>query len=76
MFKRQKATTDNSLPIPVEPSSVTAMTTVQQLLAQKGREVLSVRPEDTVYDAIKKMADENVGSLVRNRTGQARWNHH
>ena len=41
-----------------------AMTTVQQLLAQKGRGVLSVRPEDTVYDAIKKMADENVGSLV------------
>ena len=40
------------------------MTIVQQLLAQKGRDVLSVRPEDTVYDAIKKMADENVGSLV------------
>ena len=40
------------------------MTTVQQLLAQKGRDVLSVRPEDTVFDAIKKMADENVGSLV------------
>jgi CBS domain-containing protein len=41
-----------------------AMTTVQQLLVEKGHEVLSVRPEDTVYDAIKKMADENVGSLV------------
>jgi CBS domain-containing protein len=50
--------------IGVEPSSVAAMTIVQQLLAQKGRDVLSVRPEDTVYDAIKKMADENVGSLV------------
>jgi CBS domain-containing protein len=45
-------------------SSVMAMMTVQQLLAQKAREVLSVRPQDTVYDAIKKMADENVGSLV------------
>ena len=64
MFKRQKATINNSLPMPVEPSSVTAMTTVQQLLAEKGPKVLSVRPEDTVYDAIKKMADENVGSLV------------
>jgi len=40
------------------------MTTVQQLLAQKGREVFSVDPENTVYDAIKKMADENVGSLM------------
>jgi CBS domain-containing protein len=40
------------------------MTTVQQLLAQKGRTVLSVSPEDTVLVAIKKMADENVGSLV------------
>ena len=41
-----------------------AMTTVQQLLAQKGCGVLSTGPDDTVYDAIKKMADENVGSLV------------
>ena len=40
------------------------MTIVLQLLALKGRDVLSARPEDTVYDAIKKMADENVGSLV------------
>lgn len=40
------------------------MTTVQQLLNEKGREVLSIGPEDSVYDAIKKMADNNVGALV------------
>jgi len=57
MFKRQSATIN-------ELTSVMVMTTVQQLLAQKRRDVLSSRPEDTVYDAIKKMADENVGSLV------------
>ena len=41
-----------------------AMTTVQQLLALKGHTVLSVRPEETVYEAIKRMADANVGALV------------
>jgi CBS domain-containing protein len=40
------------------------MTTIKQLLDHKGREVYSVPPEATVYDAIKKMADNNVGSLV------------
>lgn len=40
------------------------MTTVAQLLDQKGREVLSVAPENTVYDAIRLMADRNVGALV------------
>jgi CBS domain-containing protein len=40
------------------------MTTVKQLLVQKGPEVLSIHPDATVYDAIKKMADKNVGSLV------------
>jgi CBS domain-containing protein len=40
------------------------MTTVKQLLDQKGREVFSIPPDATVYDAIKKMADKNVGSLV------------
>lgn len=40
------------------------MTTVAQLLDQKGREVLSVAPENTVYDAIRLMAEKNVGALV------------
>lgn len=40
------------------------MKTVQQLLERKGHEVCSVRPDDTVFDAIKKMADEEIGSLL------------
>jgi CBS domain-containing protein len=40
------------------------MTTIRQLLDKKGHEVFSVRPDETVYDSIKKMADKNVGSLT------------
>lgn len=40
------------------------MTTLQNLLDKKGHEVLSVHPDDTVFDAIKKMADNNVGAVV------------
>ena len=40
------------------------MTSIRQLLREKGHKVHSVSPDDTVYDAIRKMADENIGSLV------------
>ena len=40
------------------------MATIRQLLDKKGNEVFSVRPDETVYDSIKKMADKNVGSLT------------
>jgi CBS domain-containing protein len=40
------------------------MTCVRHLLARKGGELWSIGPADTVFDAIKKMADKNVGSLV------------
>jgi len=40
------------------------MATVQQLLDKKGHEVLSVGSGDTVLDAIKKMAEKDVGALV------------
>ena len=40
------------------------MTTINQLLGTKGREVLSIGPDASVYDAIKLMADKDVGSLV------------
>ena len=40
------------------------MTTIRHILQDKGRQVWSVRPGDKVYDAIKMMADKNVGSLV------------
>ena len=40
------------------------MTTIKQLLDTKGRDVLSIGPHDSVFDAIKRMADKNVGSLI------------
>jgi CBS domain-containing protein len=40
------------------------MTTVKHLLDHKGRDVFSISPDATVYDAIKKMSEKNVGSLV------------
>lgn len=40
------------------------MATVKQLLDNKGNAVLSIGPEDTVFNAIQKMADNNIGSLI------------
>ncbi|MDP2619392.1 MAG: CBS domain-containing protein [Hyphomicrobiales bacterium] len=40
------------------------MTTVKQLLDAKGREVWSISPDGSVYDAIKMMADKNIGAVV------------
>jgi CBS domain-containing protein len=40
------------------------MRTVRELLREKGREVVTILPEATVLDAIKLMADRNIGGLV------------
>ena len=40
------------------------MTTVNQVLDTKGREVWSVSPDGSVFDAIKMMADKNIGSVM------------
>ena len=40
------------------------MTTVAQLLDQKGHNVESISPDATVYDAIRRMADLDIGALV------------
>ena len=40
------------------------MTTVAQLLDGKGYDVASVGPNSTVYDAIKKMSDNDIGSVA------------
>jgi len=40
------------------------MTTVKQLLDEKGHEVWSVGPDESVFNAIQKMAAKNAGSLV------------
>jgi CBS domain-containing protein len=39
-------------------------TTVRHILEEKGHQVWSARPGDKVFDAIKMMADKDVGSLV------------
>jgi CBS domain-containing protein len=40
------------------------MTTVRQLLDQKGRKIWSIRPDATVFDAIAKMAEKDIGSMA------------
>jgi CBS domain-containing protein len=40
------------------------MTTVRQLLDQKGKTIWSIEPDATVFDAVAKMAEKNVGSLL------------
>jgi len=40
------------------------MKTVRDVLRQKGSEVSSVGPDTTVYDALKQMADKNIGAVV------------
>ncbi len=40
------------------------MRTVQQLIDEKGGDILSVGPDDSVFDAIQKMADANIGALM------------
>ena len=37
---------------------------VQELLDKKGHEVYSVSPDATVYDALKLMAEKEIGALV------------
>ena len=38
--------------------------TVRHLLEQKGRNVWTIRPDSTVFDALAKMAEKDIGSLV------------
>ncbi len=40
------------------------MTTVQQLLDEKGHDVWSIGPDASVFEAIQKMATKDSGSLV------------
>ena len=43
--------------------------TVRQLLNEKGHDVFTIGPDNTVFDAIQKMADQNIGSLVVTEDG-------
>jgi CBS domain-containing protein len=40
------------------------VTTVSRILEGKGNDIWSVRPDDSVYDAIKLMAERQVGALL------------
>ena len=40
------------------------MTTLKMLLKDKGRDVWSVHPDDTVLDAIKMLAEKDIGALI------------
>ena len=40
------------------------MKTVKNILDAKGNDVFSAAPSDTVYDAVKIMADKGVGALI------------
>ncbi len=40
------------------------MTTVRQLVNQKGAKIWSIQPDATVFDAIARMAEKDIGSLV------------
>ena len=40
------------------------MTTLKMLLKGKGHDVWSVRPDDTVLDAIKMLAEKDIGALI------------
>lgn len=40
------------------------MTTVRQLLDQKGRQVWSIPPDATVYDALRLLAERDIGALL------------
>ncbi|MEQ8523439.1 CBS domain-containing protein [Gracilimonas sp.] len=37
---------------------------VKEILNQKGRDIFAVKPDSTVYEAIAKMAEFNIGALL------------
>ncbi|MEM9385225.1 MAG: CBS domain-containing protein [Pseudomonadota bacterium] len=46
------------------------MRLVKHLLADKGDDIVSVKPDDTVLDAIKLMAEKSIGALLVLDAGQ------
>jgi CBS domain-containing protein len=45
------------------------MTSVRHLLARKGSEIWSIGPDESVFDAVRKMAEKNIGALVVTENG-------
>ena len=48
------------------------MTTINQLLKEKGPAYFSVHPDETVYSAIKKMGEKGIRCTARHGSGNAR----
>jgi len=46
------------------------VTTVAKILGEKGREVVEIGSEATVFDAVKLMVDENVGAVLVTHDGE------
>jgi CBS domain-containing protein len=46
------------------------MMTIKHVLDQKGREVYSVHPDATVFEALRRMAEKNVGALAVVENGE------
>ena len=40
------------------------MTTVKQILDNKGHEIFAVSPNDTVFESLQQMADKRIGALL------------
>ncbi len=40
------------------------MTTIRQILERKGHDVITIGPDDTVYQALERMAELDIGALV------------
>jgi CBS domain-containing protein len=40
------------------------VTTIRQIIDRKGRDVFSVAPDTTVYEALTLMAEKNIGALL------------
>ena len=45
------------------------MTTVRDMLEAKGSAVYAVRPDESVYEALKLMAERNIGAVMVTRVG-------
>ena len=44
--------------------------TVRDILTRKGKQVWSIRPDATVFDALKLMSEKNLGALLVMESGQ------
>ena len=46
------------------------VTTAEDVLAEKGSEMISVTPEASIYDALTRMAERNIGAILVEQNGE------